>query len=93
MCLGDWSVQSVDCNDAIGLVGEESGGVVRVDNSTPCENTFKGIRRKNGNGLICPMEKVYRGCMAPVLIAGYESGRIILEAVSFVMFVRADKFR
>ena len=90
--LGGRSAEGVDCNYAVGLVGKEARGIVCVDDSTASENTFGGVRGEDGNWLICPVEEVCRGGMAPVLVAGYNSCRVVLGAVSIVIFGRLVNF-
>ena len=58
LCFFLGGVERVDGHHAVGLVGEESGGVVRVDHCRATEDAFAFGARVNGNGLVGPMIKI-----------------------------------
>ena len=70
-------VEGVDGDDAVGLVGEESGGVVGIDDGGTGEDALAFCTGVDGNGLIGPVVEILGGGMAPVLIAGDDSGWVI----------------
>lgn len=70
-------VERVDGHNAVGLVGEEPRGVVRVYNCRAAKDTFAFGAGINSNGLVGPMIQVSRGSMAPVLVASNDAGRIV----------------
>lgn len=44
-----------DGDNAICLIGEKAGSVVRVNDDGAGEDAFAAVERKDGDGLICPM--------------------------------------
>lgn len=72
-------VERVDGNYTVGLVGEEAGGVVDVDDGTAGEDAFVLCAWKYGNRLIDPVVEVFGGRVTPVLVAGDDIGRIVCD--------------
>ena len=69
--LGFGCVERVDGNDAVVLVGKEGGGVVCVQDSAAGEDALVRAGGVDGDGLVGPVVEVWRGGVAPVLVAGY----------------------
>ena len=70
-------VERVDGDNAVGLVREEAGGVVRVYDCAAGEYAFGGSAGKERNGLVFPGVQVLRGRVAPMLVACYDGSGII----------------
>lgn len=70
-------VERVNSHNAVGLIGEESRGVVRIYDCRAAKDTFAFGARINSNGLVGPMIQVSGGSMAPVLVASNDAGRIV----------------
>ena len=59
-------IEGVDGDYAVVLIGEEAGGVIRIGDGRAREDSFAGIARKDGDGLIDPGVEVFAGSVAPV---------------------------
>lgn len=70
-------VESVDGDDAVGLVGEEARGIVHVDDCGTGEDAFAHGAGVDGNLLVLPMVEIFGRSMTPVLISGHDVGWIV----------------
>lgn len=75
--LGLWSVEGVDCNDTVGLVGEESRGVVCIDHDTSTENAFVFGLGREGDLLVGPVVEILGCCVAPMLVSCNNFGWVV----------------
>ncbi len=77
LCLLLCGVERVDGHDAVGLVGEEAGGVVDVDDRAAGEDPFTLCAGEDGDRLVHPVVEVFGGGMAPMLVARYDAGGVV----------------
>jgi hypothetical protein len=70
-------IERVDCDYTVGLVCEEAGSVVGIDNSGAREDTGTLPRWVEGDWLIGPVVQVGRRSVTPVLVTSDQSRRIV----------------
>lgn len=68
----------VECDDAVGLIGEKTGCVVHIYHSAAAEDERGGVVGRKSNGLVGPVIQVLRSGMAPVLGASDGVQRVVL---------------
>lgn len=54
-----WYIDRIHSHDAIRLIGEEAGCIVRVDNGRARKDAFGWVAWKDGDGLVGPGVQIY----------------------------------
>ena len=72
-------VERIDGDDAICLIRKEPRGIVDVYYCGAGKDGFAIGARVNGNGLVGPMEEVFRGGMPPMLVASDVAGGVVCD--------------